>query len=162
MVTKQEILDILGTVPDPEIPVLNVLDLGIVRSVDLEGEGVRVVITPTYSGCPATQTIAEDIAKALEDAGHTQVKLETRLSPAWTTDWISDDGRKKLLDFGIVPPVESEPDASTLFKTPPVIPCPRCSSENTHLVSQFGSTPCKAMYRCNACLEPFDYFKCLK
>ena len=162
MKNEQYIWRILGEVPDPEIPVLNVLDLGIVRAVNLDSDRVEVTITPTYSGCPATETIAGDIGTALTQAGFDQVEVKTQLSPAWTTDWISEEGRKKLLAYGIVPPVEPDPDASALFAKPPVIACPRCSSKDTKLVSQFGSTPCKAMYQCNECLEPFDYFKCLK
>ena len=159
---KNRVLEVLQQVPDPEIPVLSILDLGVVRDILLSEEEVTVVVTPTYSGCPATEVIAQDIKQALVDAGWTSVRIETQLSPAWTTDWISEAGRKKLLAYGIVPPVEPGPDASALFAKPPVIPCPQCQSRDTRLVSQFGSTPCKAQYQCNQCLEPFDYFKCLK
>lgn len=156
------IWQILQSVPDPEIPVLNVLDLGIVRTVAVDQRHVRVSITPTYSGCPATDTIAQDIRKTLVEAGYQDPEIEVVLSPAWTTDWISKEGREKLLAYGIVPPIESSADSSALFSRPVEIPCPRCKSVDTILVSQFGSTPCKALYKCAACLEPFDYFKCLK
>lgn len=159
---EQEIWQTLRSVPDPEIPVLNILDLGIVRAVDVDQHNVRVSITPTYSGCPATDTIANDIRKALVEAGYQDPEIKTILSPAWTTDWISEEGREKLLAYGIVPPMESSADSSALFSQPAEIPCPRCNSVDTTLVSQFGSTPCKALYKCAACLEPFDYFKCLK
>ena len=162
MIKEADIWDLLSDVPDPEIPVLSVLDLGIVRSVRVDGERVYVAITPTYSGCPATETIAADIQAALVDAGIDHPEISTQLSPAWTTDWISNEGREKLLAYGIVPPVQPSADATALFGRQPVIPCPRCKSENTTLVSQFGSTPCKALYKCMDCLEPFDYFKCLK
>ena len=162
MISEKDIWNALQKVPDPEIPVLSVLDLGIVRDVAVDDDGVLVAITPTYSGCPATDTIAADIRKALVAMGIEEPTIETRLRPAWTTDWISKEGRAKLLAYGIVPPVEPTADPTALFSEPPPIPCPRCASENTTLVSQFGSTPCKAQYRCNHCLEPFDYFKCLK
>lgn len=162
MLTDQDIWNVLETVPDPEVPVLNVLDLGMVRDVAVQENRVEVSITPTYSGCPATDTIASDITKALEAAGCKDPHIKIVLSPAWTTDWISAEGREKLRAYGIAPPVEPTADASALFSQPQVIPCPRCASSNTTMTSQFGSTPCKALYRCNACLEPFDYFKCLK
>jgi ring-1,2-phenylacetyl-CoA epoxidase subunit PaaD len=136
---------LLDTVMDPEIPVVSVTDLGIVRSV---GED-KVVITPTYSGCPATQVIEADIRKALDSNGFSTVAIETVLSPPWTTDWISETGKARLLAYGIAPPH----DART-------VSCPQCGSPETEEVSRFGSTPCKAQWRCKACLEPFDRFKC--
>lgn len=141
----REIWTVLADVPDPEIPVVSVLDLGIVRSVD----ECRVVITPTYSGCPATQFIEQNIRAALDAAGYRDVAIETVLSPPWTTDWISEEGKAKLKAYGIAPP--------ELAKT---ATCPRCGSTDTEEVSRFGSTPCKAQWRCKACLEPFDRFKC--
>ena len=141
----QAIWAVLKGVPDPEIPVVSVIDLGIVRSV---GED-KVVITPTYSGCPATQFIERNIRAALDDAGYGDVVIETQLSPAWTTDGISEEGKDKLRAYGIAPP--------ELAKT---ASCPRCGSSNTEEVSRFGSTPCKAQWRCKDCLEPFDRFKC--
>ena len=147
-----EIWQWLEGVPDPEIPVVSVVDLGIVRSVAWNGDRLDVGLTPTYSGCPATSVISRDVETALRDRGIEKLAVETKLSPPWTTDWISDKGRAKLLDYGIAPPdpVTRGPKA-----------CPYCKSDNVHLISQFGSTPCKALWRCGSCLEPFDYFKCL-
>ena len=136
---------VLKDVPDPEIPAVSILDLGIVRGVEEE----KVVITPTYSGCPATQFIEQNIRAALDAAGYRQVAIETVLSPPWTTDWISEEGRRKLAAYGIAPPDLAK--AAT---------CPRCGSTDTEEVSRFGSTPCKAQWRCKSCLEPFDRFKC--
>ncbi len=141
----QGIWAVLKDVPDPEIPAVSVIDLGIVRSVDEE----KVVITPTYSGCPATQFIEESIREALDAAGYRNVAIETRLAPPWTTDWISEEGKTKLLAYGIAPPDLAK--AAT---------CPQCGSTDTEEVSRFGSTPCKAQWRCRVCLEPFDRFKC--
>jgi ring-1,2-phenylacetyl-CoA epoxidase subunit PaaD len=146
---------VLETVPDPEIPVLSVVDLGIVRDVDELADGsLRVGLSPTYSGCPATATIREDVAAALERAGLGPVQVVDVLSPAWSSDWISEEGRRKLLEYGIAPPTRV--DAPRL-----PVACPRCGSVDTERLSEFGSTPCKALYRCRACREPFDRFKCL-
>jgi ring-1,2-phenylacetyl-CoA epoxidase subunit PaaD len=159
----------LGEVPDPEIPVISVVDLGIVREVaidDASGECV-VTITPTYSGCPAMQVIAEDIEQALHARGLPRVRIESRLSPAWTTDWMSEAGKAALKGYGIAPPVQQVIDISGLAKgikrhaiQAPEVACPHCGSMHTRLTSQFGSTPCKALYQCLDCREPFDYFKC--
>lgn len=155
------IWQILEDVCDPEIPVLTVVDMGIVRDVIAGGDGqVEVVITPTYSGCPAMNTIEINIKAALQEAGYDSVKVTTVLSPAWTTDWLSEAGREKLREYGIAPPVGSSQDKRELFGEEKVVPCPHCGSEQTRMISQFGSTPCKSMYRCLDCLEPFDYFKC--
>ena len=135
---------VLAEVPDPEIPVISVVELGIVRSV----EPNRVVVTPTYTGCPATQVIERDIREALDAAGYRDVRIETILSPAWTTDWITPEGRHKLHAYGIAPP------------TTQAVECPQCGSAETEEISRFGSTPCKALWRCRACAEPFDLFKC--
>jgi ring-1,2-phenylacetyl-CoA epoxidase subunit PaaD len=143
--TAHDIRALLETVMDPEIPVVSVVDLGIVRDVSDE----RVTITPTYSGCPATEVIERSIREALDAAGYHGVKVETELSPPWTTDWISDKGKAALKAYGISPP--------ELAKT---ATCPQCGSTDTEEVSRFGSTPCKAQWRCKACLEPFDRFKC--
>lgn len=149
--TVDQIWGWLDEVPDPEIPVISVVDLGIVREVTLEGDTVKVAVTPTYSGCPATRVISMDIETALRDHGLDKVEIETRIAPPWTTDWLSEKGRAKLEDYGIAPPSPAGgPDR-----------CPRCGSGNVTRVSQFGSTPCKAHWRCNDCLEPFDYFKCI-
>lgn len=156
--TIDEIWAWLDDVPDPEIPVISVVDLGIVRAVAWDGDMLKVTVTPTYSGCPATAVISLDIERALRLRGIDNVKIETQISPAWTTAWISDKARGKLREYGIAPPVEDAACAGAL-KAPPVVACPRCGSEKTERVSQFGSTPCKASYRCSECLEPFDYFK---
>ena len=154
----------LDSVPDPEIPVISVVDLGIIRNVTWEEDVLCVDITPTYSGCPATSVISLDIQTALAEKGLEMVKIRSVLSPAWTTKWISESGRQKLKDYGIVPPVEGETCAGMISPTGAKlanIACPRCDSHEIERVSQFGSTPCKASYRCKTCLEPFDYFKAL-
>ncbi len=161
MVSEQDIWKYLEEVSDPEIPVLTIGDLGVIRTISLENELCTVVITPTYSGCPAMKVIEEDIISKLHEKGVPNVKVELTLSPAWTTDWITENGRAKLLEYGIAPP-EDEVDKSVLFAAPTVVPCPKCGSRNTRMISQFGSTACKAHYQCNDCLEPYDYFKCLK
>lgn len=145
---------ILATVPDPEIPCVSVLDLGIVRDVS----DTRVLITPTYTGCPATIAIEQSIRNALNDSGYANVAIETTLSPPWSTDWISDEGREKLRAYGIAPPPKGAGQASLRNETH--AQCPRCGSLNTEEISRFGSTPCKALWRCQACAEPFDRFKC--
>ena len=161
MVTELEIWKYLEEVFDPEVPVLTVVDLGVVRAVKVSDNSCHITLTPTYSGCPAMKRMEEDIIDKLAEKGVENVTVELVLSPAWTTDWLTEKGRIKLREYGIAPP-ENEPDKSTLFADPFVVPCPQCSSKNTRLVSQFGSTACKAHYQCNDCLEPFDYFKCLK
>lgn len=153
--------DVLASVPDPEIPALSVIDLGMIRHVELDGEQVRVGLTPTYTGCPATDVIASDITNALVDAGFKDVAVDLLLSPAWTTDWITEDGHNKLREYGIAPPVRGTASKMTLFGDDPVVACPKCGDKDTEMVSAFGSTPCKAHYKCRACAEPFDYFKCL-
>lgn len=158
---REEIYNILDQVPDPEIPVLTIADLGILRDVEVDDHGhVVVYITPTYNGCPAMDMITVNIRAALESAGITDVDVVSLLEPAWTTDWISASGRQKLLAYGIAPPAESTTDSSFMTGKAPAVACPLCGSENTTLVSRFGSTPCKALYKCSDCLEPFDYFKC--
>ncbi len=156
----------LAEVSDPEIPVISVVDLGIVREVTVGAAGpasCTVTITPTYSGCPAMEVIAQDIESALRRHGLLQVTIETRLAPAWTTDWMSAAGREKLKGYGIAPPAQQVVDISGILRrsrAEPAVACPNCGSARTRLVSQFGSTACKALYRCDDCLEPFDYFKC--
>ncbi len=147
---REQILDWLSEVADPEIPVLTIMDLGIVRDVDCS-EGVTVSLAPTYSGCPATEAIERSVVAALEERGVCNVRIKRVLSPPWTTDWISEEGRRKLRAYGIAPPERRDRP----------IACPRCESENTQVVSEFGSTACKASYKCLDCLEPFEYFKCL-
>jgi ring-1,2-phenylacetyl-CoA epoxidase subunit PaaD len=161
MVTTDQIFQWLEEVSDPEVPVLSVIDLGVVRDVQIEGTKVFVTITPTYSGCPAMQVMEDDIRSKLQEKGISDIHINTTLSPAWTTDWLSEKGKFKLREYGIAPPV-NEVDKSVLFAAPPVVACPKCQSKNTRMVSQFGSTACKAHYQCNECQEPFDYFKCLK
>jgi ring-1,2-phenylacetyl-CoA epoxidase subunit PaaD len=161
MATKAEILDYLQEVYDPEVPVLSVVDLGIIRKVEVDAEGTHITITPTYTGCPAMSVIEEDIRAKLKEKGVSNFNIKTILSPAWTTDWISEDGKKKLKDYGIAPPEKSSPDKGLLSNRAKVIKCPRCGSTNTEMKSFFGSTACKALYVCNDCKEPFDYFKCI-
>lgn len=152
---------LLETVCDPEIPVLTVADLGIVRDVRLLEDGtLEVVITPTYSGCPAMNVIEVNIRAALQEGGFERVKVTTVLSPAWTTDWLSEEGRSKLRAFGIAPPAEPSADKKALTGERRALHCPFCNSANTEMISQFGSTACKALFRCLDCREPFDYFKC--
>ncbi len=157
----------LEQVPDPEIPVVSVVELGIVREVRWEtsanGAELVVTITPTYSGCPATQLIEEEIVAALRGHGIERVRLEIRISPAWTTDWLAPAAKEKLRAFGITPPAQQAIDIRDIGRgrtDEPVVACPRCGSTDTRVTSWFGSTPCKAQYRCTDCLEPFDYFKC--
>lgn len=147
----------LEEVPDPEIPVVSVVDLGIVRAVDWEGDDLVVTVTPTYSGCPATAVISFDIAEAIRRHGVEKVRIRSQLSPAWTTDWIGAAAREKLKAYGIAPPEGGARCVGDLKN--PVVECPRCGSMATEQVSRFGSTPCKASWRCRDCLEPFDYFK---
>jgi ring-1,2-phenylacetyl-CoA epoxidase subunit PaaD len=161
MVNETTIWKYLEEVPDPEVPVLSIIDLGIVRSVKLIDNRCVITITPTYSGCPAMKHIENAIQEELKAKGITTVDIETVLSPAWTTDWMSESGKNKLREYGIAPPV-NEVDKSVLFADPPIVPCPLCGSKNTKMMSQFGSTACKALYQCQDCQEPFDYFKCLK
>lgn len=152
-------MEILETIPDPEIPVITIVDLGIVREVELENDGVKVVITPTYSGCPAMNAIEQSIVSELKAHGVAEVRVKTVFSPAWTTDWINDAARKKLKDYGIAPPGYVYDEDLFDFK-PKKISCPFCDSGDTRRISQFGSTPCKAQYYCDDCSQPFEYFKC--
>jgi ring-1,2-phenylacetyl-CoA epoxidase subunit PaaD len=172
--TVEQVWAWLTEVEDPEIPVISIVDLGIVREVRFDGATCCVTITPTYSGCPATEVIARSVAEALAQHGLHQVRLETRLSPAWTTDWISGEGKRKLLAYGIAPPMglaaeqairvdqigRGLPPLRSALDLPQGLCCPHCGSAQVRLVSAFGSTPCKALARCDECLEPFDYFKC--
>jgi ring-1,2-phenylacetyl-CoA epoxidase subunit PaaD len=153
----------LGRVPDPEVPVVSIVELGIVRSAEWQDDVLVVRVTPTYSGCPATDLIADGIRTALADAGVAQYRVETILSPAWTTDWIAPEAKQKLREFGIAPPgAATRVDVtgiSPLRRRDVAVECPRCGSTSTTLLAQFGSTACKALYRCDACREPFDHFK---
>lgn len=156
--TNLPIWQLLQTIYDPEIPVLSIVDMGMVRSVELNEEQVVISITPTYSGCPAMDIISMQIRMSLLEAGYKNIVLKQLLSPAWTTDWISQNGKDQLKAYGIAAPVGKSTD--NLFLNNITIECPQCNSSNTVLVSQFGSTACKALYKCNDCMEPFDYFKC--
>ena len=157
----ERILALLAAVPDPEIPVLRVVDLGVVRHVRRGSDGrLRVGLTPTYSGCPATEMIRAAVRSVLDRHGYPDAEIEEVLSPPWSSDWLSAAGRLKLRAFGIAPPVEAVSSPRRLWQATPVS-CPRCASADTERVSEFGSTPCKAHYRCRECGEPFDYFKCL-
>jgi len=157
---KKEIMQILQTVEDPEIPVLSILDLGIVRKVNVvEANKALITITPTYSGCPAMDMIAVNIKAALQEVNW-ESEIKTVLSPAWTTDWITEEGKRKLKEYGIAPPIAKTTDTALLLNEFRKVPCPRCQSSSTKMISQFGSTACKSLHQCNDCLEPFDYFKC--
>ncbi len=160
---KDHIYSILQEVCDPEVPVLTILDLGIVRDIQFHEEEVEIIITPTYSGCPAMDAISVDIKLKLIEQGFKKVKVSYVLSPAWTTDWMSEEGKKKLQAYGIAPPQKITNNTrlhKMLFEEEGHIECPQCHSLNTKMLSQFGSTACKALYQCNDCKEPFDYFKC--
>jgi ring-1,2-phenylacetyl-CoA epoxidase subunit PaaD len=150
---------VLDTVPDPEVPALSVRELGIVRDVLECDDGIEVVLTPTYSGCPATEVIAQSVRDALESARLGPVTVSTRLAPAWTTNWISDEGKRKLEAYGIAPPGPVDINVGAPLRFMPRIACPRCKSTHTERLSAFGSTPCKSLYRCVSCREPFEYFK---
>ncbi|NNF41307.1 MAG: phenylacetate-CoA oxygenase subunit PaaJ [Woeseiaceae bacterium] len=158
-VSRDQVLDWLADVPDPEIPVLTIMDLGIVRDVECDN-GVTVSLAPTYSGCPATEAIEQSVIAALQDRGVANVSIKRVLSPPWTSDWISDAGRDKLLAYGIAPP-ERGGSKRALQPGAESIRCPQCKSDNTECISEFGSTACKASYRCGDCREPFEYFKCI-
>lgn len=157
----QDLLEILESVKDPEIPVLNVVDLGVIRDVQVEGKEITIKLTPTYSGCPAMDVIGDDLERAFAVQGYT-THIQLIMSPPWTTDWITERGRKALEEYGIAAPLEETADKDVLLNDKKLVKCTNCGSQNTKLVSQFGSTACKAMFQCEDCLEPFDYFKCLK
>jgi ring-1,2-phenylacetyl-CoA epoxidase subunit PaaD len=160
--TLEQAWEALRAVPDPEIPVISVTELGIVRDLVLEGGRAVVTVTPTYAGCPATEVIARGIVQALRAAGAAQVEVRTRLAPAWTTDWIAPGARERLRDSSIVPPARCTAEEQPLrwvAREAAALACPRCGSGATERLSQFGATPCKALYRCRACREPFEYFK---
>ena len=167
---RETLLAWLGEVMDPEVPVVSIVDLGILRDVqwqDSVDSTLVVTVTPTYSGCPATEVIAQSIRETMFSHGIAKVDVRTQLSPAWTTDWMTPQGRDALRAYGIAPPAARAPvadgsvaiDISALTSSKVVVPCPQCNSRNTRLLSQYGSTACKALYQCNSCLEPFDYFK---
>lgn len=148
--------EILSKVCDPEIPVLSLQDLGVLRDVSMHKDTIQITITPTYAGCPAMEVMRADIESAMAEAGYENVQVKQRLSPAWTTEWMSDAGREKLRAYGIAPPV-----STGCGKNAAAIACPQCDSDDVKKISEFGSTACKALYQCRSCLEPFDYFKCI-
>lgn len=154
------LLPILKSVMDPEIPVITIVDLGVVREAKLDGKIAKVRITPTYSGCPAMDVIGDDIKSALREAGF-EPEVKLNIAEAWSSDWITEKGRKALEDYGIAPPMDATSDKKALLGEEQIVKCTNCGSTNTHLVSQFGSTACKALFKCDDCGEPFDYFKCL-
>ncbi|HNQ60885.1 MAG TPA: phenylacetate-CoA oxygenase subunit PaaJ [Bacteroidia bacterium] len=160
MIKKETVWSILEEIPDPEIPVISIVELGITRDVHIDGDSVTVDITPTYSGCPAMGVIEKDIIGKLKAAGVENPKIKVVYSPVWTTDWLNDEAKEKLRKYGIAPPEKASHDKSLLTGKPKIIACPYCGSGKTKLISQFGSTACKALYKCENCLEPFDYFKC--
>lgn len=161
MLYEEQIISLLSQIPDPEIPVISIVELGVIRSIEADGTAVKVVITPTYSGCPAMKQMEDDVRKKLAENGFTDITISLSYSPAWTTDWLSEEAKLKLQQYGIAPPEEKTSDKSFLTGKHKNITCPRCKSKNTHLISQFGSTACKALYQCKDCLEAFDYFKCI-
>lgn len=156
-----ELLEIINQVKDPEIPTISVVELGVVREVEKKDDKVKVVITPTYSGCPALDVMKNDILTKLDNYGYSDVDLEVRLNPAWTTDWMDQNAKNKLLESRIAPPIGNAGSVNDVFKVidPVVVPCTYCESKNTRLINQFGTTACKALYQCNSCGQPFDYFK---
>lgn len=158
---ESHLIETLSSVSDPEIPVLSVLDLGVIReAIEVNGI-VKIKLTPTYSGCPAMDVIADDLKAAFSEI-EKNVEVELVLSPAWSTDWISEEGLQKMEEYGIARPLSESHDKDVLLGEKKMVKCPQCGSANTHLVSQFGSTACKALFKCDDCQEPFDYFKCLK
>jgi ring-1,2-phenylacetyl-CoA epoxidase subunit PaaD len=162
MPTKEEIWDLIKDIPDPEIPVISITELGVLRDVTFNEQGQPVVvITPTYTGCPAMKMFENDILATLQDAGIANATIKTVYQPAWTTDWISPEAREKLRTYGIAPPDGKTSDKRSLLGEPAQVKCPRCGSMHTTMISQFGSTACKALWKCDDCLEPFDYFKCI-
>lgn len=161
IIEEKKIEQLLETVYDPEVPVLSVIDLGIVRDIKIAGDQIEVIITPTYSGCPAMDAIKINIRMVLFSNGFKNVKVTQVLSPAWTTDWMSEEGKRKLKEYGIAPPNPKQQICDEkLFAANEAIQCPHCNSFHTHRVSEFGSTACKSLYVCDDCKEPFDYFKC--
>ncbi len=162
MKTAEDIFTLLSEIPDPEIPVISIIELGVIRNIEIINDStISLKITPTYSGCPAMKQIEDDVRKKLSENGFTTIDIKTIFSPPWTTDWITPAAKEKLRKYGIAPPENSTEDKSWLTGKVKNIACPRCKSLNTKLISQFGSTACKALYQCQDCQEPFDYFKCI-
>ena len=162
MSTKDKIWKLLEEIPDPEIPVLTIHDLGVVRKIDEINNEIIVTITPTYSGCPAMNQFEADIITTLNKQGYDKVSIVTTYDPPWTTDWLSEEAKKKLQDYGIAPPEQKTTDKNALLVDDrKSVTCPQCKSTSSKMISQFGSTACKSLYQCNNCMEPFDYFKCI-
>ncbi len=162
MSAKDKIWNLLEEIPDPEIPVLSIHDLGIVRKIDEINDEIIVTITPTYSGCPAMNQFEADIVTTLNKYGYARVSIKTTYDPPWTTDWLSEEAKKKLQDYGIAPPEQKTTDKNALLVDDrKSVTCPQCMSKSSKMISQFGSTACKSLYQCNDCMEPFDYFKCI-
>lgn len=159
--SRSPIWKLLEAVPDPEIPVLSVIDLGVIRKIEELENQLIITITPTYSGCPAMNQFEADIIAHLTAHGYKNIEIKTTYDPAWTTDWLTDAAKLKLEKYGIAPPQEKTTDKNFILGKQPMVKCPQCKSTNTKLISQFGSTACKALYQCSDCKEPFDYFKCL-
>ena len=162
-ITKETIWNLLKEIPDPEVPAINIVELGVVREVIIHDDSLEIIITPTYSGCPAMKMIEEDIISTLKENGFENIKIKTIFSPPWTTDWMTDETKAKLKSYGIAPPdkLSKEELFPFLSEKKKILSCPYCNSENTVLQSQFGSTACKALYYCNNCQQPFEHFKCL-
>ena len=161
MASLEDIKKVISEIPDPEIPVISIKELGVLKEIFYKEETLKVVITPTYSGCPAMDRFQKDIIEKLELLKVESYEIKMQFDPAWTTDWITVEGKEKLRDYGIAPPAHKTKDKNILLGNKQRIECPRCNTKETELVSQFSSTACKAMYRCTSCLEPFEYFKCL-
>ena len=161
MLTNNDVFLLLSEIPDPEIPVISIVELGVIRELVINQKNIEVKITPTYSGCPAMKQMEDDIKHKLYNNGFDTVTISTIYQPAWTTDWLSEATKLKLQKYGIAPPEETTSDKSFLTGKTKQVTCPRCKSTKTVMVSQFGSTACKALYKCNNCLEAFDYFKCI-
>ena len=161
MIDKHHIIELLSQIPDPEIPVINIKELGVLRDVIVNENEVEVVITPTYSGCPAMKQIEDDIRSVMKKNGIENIKIKTAYHPAWTTDWLTNEAKDKLRKYGIAPPEKTTSDKGALMGKQKVLECPRCGSKNTVMISQFGSTACKALFQCSDCKEAFDYFKCI-
>lgn len=160
-INKETIYSYLEEINDPEVPVLSIIDLGIVRDVKMNEEEIEIIITPTYTGCPAMDMITATIKIQLATLGFKRVKVTQALSPAWTTEWMSEEGKRKLKEYGIAPPnAKQQVCDQKLFAAAEGVQCPHCDSYQTHRISEFGSTACKALYQCDDCKEPFDYFKC--
>ena len=160
-IDKETLFAYLEEIKDPEVPVLSIIDLGIVRDIQLKDDELNVTITPTYTGCPAMDMIATAIRVELTTLGFKKINIIRSISPAWTTDWMSEEGKRKLKAYGIAPPNPKQQVCNEkLFAEAEAVQCPHCNSHHTHRISEFGSTPCKALYQCDECKEPFDYFKC--